>query len=215
MMSVIVTRSPTELSCDRRILQCTQLFLQAIDIYHHLFAQTCGRSRLSVCLCQHRHLFPLLRIVVQLFDEFLDHRIVHLFQCLLDAQGYAGVVDVLGCQAEVDEFLGLSGKAAEHRNFLLDEVFDGLDVVVSDLFDVLHTLSVLLREVTIDVAEGFKQAMVEILQLWQWQFTQGDEVLYLHANTIANQRILRKISCQFLCLFSVAAIYRRDGCQHV
>ena len=74
----------------------------------------------------------------------------------------------------------------------LDEVLHGLDVVVGHLLNILHALSVLLSKVAVDVAEGFKQVMVEILQLGQRQFTQRYEVLYLHTNTIANQSILRK-----------------------
>ena len=46
-------------------------------------------------LSQHGHVLPLLSIVVQLLNELLNHRIVHLLQRLLDAQGHTGIVDIL------------------------------------------------------------------------------------------------------------------------
>ena len=95
MVGIIVTSSATKLSSDGGILQSTELFFQTIHKNHHLLTQTCGRGRLSVGLGKHRNVLPLLSIVVELFDEFLDHWIVYLLQSLLDAQGNTGIVDIL------------------------------------------------------------------------------------------------------------------------
>ena len=152
VVGIIVTCSTTELCGNRRVLQCTQLFFQAIHEYHNLFTQTGGGGRLTVCLGQHRDVLPLLGIVVQLLDEFLHHRIVHLFQSLFNRKRYTGVVDVLRSQSEVDKLFGLSGKTTERTDFFLDEVLYGLHVVIRGLLYLLHAGSILLREVTIDVA---------------------------------------------------------------
>ena len=67
----------------------------------------------------------------------------------------------------MNELLGLGGEAAEHVNLLLDEVFHGLHVVVGHRIDVLHALCILLGKPAVDVAQRFKQAVVEAFQLWQ------------------------------------------------
>ena len=152
MVGIVVTCSTTELSSNRRVLQCTQLFFQTIHEYHDFLTQTGGGGRLSVGLGQHRNVFPLFGIIIQLLDEFLHHRIVHLFQSLFNRKRYTGVVDVLRSQSEVDKFFGIGGEAANHINLFLDEVLYGLHVVIRGLLYLLHAGSILLREVTIDVA---------------------------------------------------------------
>ena len=56
-------------------------------------------------LSEHRDVLPLLGIVVELFYQFLQERVIDILQGFLDAQGDAGVVDVLRGQSEVDELL--------------------------------------------------------------------------------------------------------------
>ena len=214
MVSIIVTRSATKLSGNRRILQSAQLLFQTIDINHDFLAQTSRRSRLSVGLGQHGHILPLLSIVVQLLYQFFHHRIVHLLQCLLDRKRYAGIVDVLWCQAKVDELLVFL-KVANLIQLFLDKILYGLHVVVGRFLYLLHTGSILLCEVTIDISKRFKQVMVKILQLRQREFTKRDEILDLHTYSVANQSILWKISCQFFCLVPVTSVNRRYGGQCV
>ena len=95
----------------------------------------------------------------------------------------------------MDELLGLYGEAVQCVNLLLDEILHSLHVVVGNLLDILHALGILLCEVAIDVAQGLKEVVVYHLQLGQWQFTKGNEILDFYAHTIAYQCILRKVSC--------------------
>ena len=222
MVSVIVTCCATKLSGDGSIFQTTQLFLQTPDINHNLLTQTCGWGGLSVGLCQHGHILPLLSIVIELLDEFLNHWIVHLLQSFLDAQRNAGVVDILWSQSKVDELLGLYRETAESTvgavfasgiYLLLDEILHSFYVVVGHFFDILHALGILLSEVTIDVAQGLKEVAVYCCQLRQRQFAKGNEILDFYAHTIAYQCILGKVSWQRFGFASVTAIDRRNGGQ--
>ena len=167
-----------------------------------------------MCLGQHGHVLPLLRIVVELLDEFLDHRAVDLFQGLLDREGYAGVVDVLRGQSEMDELLVLV-EASKPVEFLLDEIFHGLHVVVGGLLDFLDACGVCFREVAVDVAERVEAAVVEVLQLRQRQLAERDEVFNLHAHPVTDEGILREIFCQQPGLVPVSPVDRRDGGQCV
>ena len=166
MMGVEVARGTTELSRHRCLLQGAQLLFQSIDIDHHLLSQSGRRSRLSMCLGEHRYHFPFFSVIMELFYQFLNQRIIDFLQCLLYGEGNRGVIDILGSQAKVDELLVLV-KTSNLVEFFLDEVLDSLDVVVGHLLDVLHTLSLGRGEVAIDVAKPLKQAMVEIFQLRQ------------------------------------------------
>ena len=56
-----------------------------------------------MCLSQHGHVLPLFGIVVQLFYQLFYQRVIDLLQGFLDGKGNAGVIDILGSEAEVDE----------------------------------------------------------------------------------------------------------------
>ena len=152
---------------------------------------------------------------MELLYQLLYQRVVDLFERLLDGEGHAGVVDILRGETEVYELFGLSGKTAERTDFLLNEILDSLDVVVGHLLDVLHTLGVLDRELTIDVTQGFKQAVVEILKLGKRELAERNKVFDFYTHTITYQGVFREIVCQSIGLTTIAAINRRDGCQYI
>ena len=162
VMRIVVARRTTKLGCNLAGLQLVQLLRQTIDIHHHLLTQTCGRSGLSVCLGQHWDILPLIGILLKLSDEFLHLWIVHLVECILNAEWHRRIVDILTGQAKMNEFLVIF-KVANFVEFLLDEVLHSLHVVIGHLLDVLHTLRISLREVAIDVAQTFEEALVEAL----------------------------------------------------
>ena len=105
MVGIEVARSPTELRGDGGVLQRTELFLETIDIDHDLLTQTCRRCRLSVGLGEHGNILPSLGIVMELLNQFLEQGDVDIRQGLFDRERDGGVVDVLGCQAKMNEFL--------------------------------------------------------------------------------------------------------------
>ena len=64
----------------------------------------------------------------------------------------------------MDEFL-VGIQSSDLVEALFDKILHGLDVVVSDLLNVLDTLSALLVEMAIDVAQTFEKVMIEVFQL--------------------------------------------------
>ena len=159
-MGVEIAGCATELGCHPTCLELVELTLQTIREHTDLLAQTGGRSRLAVGAGQHGNVFPLLGVGVQLVDQFLKHGDVHLLQRLAKHQGKRGVVDVLGGQSEMDELL-VGVQSAYGIEFFLDEILDGLHVMVGDTLDVLHTGSVLLREILIDFSQRGKDIAVQ------------------------------------------------------
>ena len=139
-------------------------------------------------LGQHGHVGPLLGQGPELVDELLQLGIVDILERLLEREGHAGVVDVLRGEAEVDELLEVV-ESAYLVEFLLDEVFHRLHVVVGHLLDVLHALGLLLSEVAVDVAQAFEQLVVEPHQLGQGKLAQRDEVFYLHSHAVTDEGI--------------------------
>ena len=159
-------------------------------------------------LCKHRHVLPFVSIILQLLDEFFDHRVVNLVECILDCQGYTCVVDVLTGQTEVDELLVLL-EIANLIEFFLDEVLHGFHVVVGYLLDVLHSLCVSLGEVGIYLAQGGEEVLVEGLQLRQRKFAKCNEIFNLHLYAVFYQRVFGEVVCKIFCLAMITAIDRR------
>ena len=206
-MGVEVACCSAELGSDGACLKHFQLTAQSVYEDLYFLAEACGACGLTVGLCQHRHLRPFLGILVQLADEFLNLRIVHLVQCVLDAQGHTCVVDILACESEMDE-LFVCVESANGIELFLDEIFNCLDVVVGYLLNVLDTLCVICGEILVDLAQAFEQLCGERCQLGQGQLAQGDEIFDLNTYTVADECILGKIFYQRLCLASVTTINR-------
>ena len=83
MVSVVVACGAAKLGCHLTSLELCELLCEAIYKHHDLLAQTCGRGRLSVGLCQHGHVLPLVSILLQLCYQLLHQRAVHVLQRLL------------------------------------------------------------------------------------------------------------------------------------
>ena len=226
MMRIVVACRPTELSRQLTSLQRLQLLRQTIHIHHHLLTQTGRRCRLSVRLCQHRNVLPCIRILLQLRNQFLYHRIVDLLERFLDGKRHARIVDVLARQAKVDELLearqtshaslasltsstSLARPTCHLINLLLDEILHGLHVVVRHLLDVLHALCISLGEVLIDGTQ-FRCHTLYIKQLEERG--QGNEILNLYPHTVSDQGILREIRSKAVGLSPVSAVDRRHCC---
>ena len=105
VVGVVVACGTAKLGCHLASLQLVQLLGQTIDIHHHLLAQTSGRSGLSMCLCQHGDVFPLISILFELCNEFLHLRVIDFCQRLLDGERHRCIVDVLTGQSKVNKFL--------------------------------------------------------------------------------------------------------------
>ena len=113
----------------------------------------------------------------------------------------------------MDELL-ISLQSANGIELLLDEVFDGLDVVVGHSLYVFDALRILLREITVEVAEPVV-ADRESLQLRQGQMNEGNEILHLYADAIADEGVFGEVCSQCGSLASVSSVDGRHGSQHV
>ena len=78
-------------------------------------------------------------------------------------------------------------------HFLLDDVLDGLYVVVRHRLDLLNAFGVGRRKIGVQRAQGGEFRAVDAGQLRQRQFAQGDEVLHFDADAVADEGLLRKI----------------------
>ena len=189
VMSVVVARSATELHRHLACLQLVELFCKTIYEHHDFLTKSCRRRRLTVCLCKHRYVLPLLGVGIELGDEFLYGRIIHVFERLLDGKRHAGVVDVLRSESEMDEFL-IGIQSAYLVEFLLNEIFHSLDVMIGHSLDILYALCTRLVEVGVDASQPCEQRMIERCQLRQRELAQGYEILYFHAHSVADECIL-------------------------
>ncbi len=102
---------------------------------------------------------------------------------------------------------------------VLDEIFNGLDIVVGDFLDVLHFLGVFRSHRLIEPAQAGEQliaghscAFSEVRKLGQRNPAQGDEIFNLHADTVADQGELAEILSQ-RCGFGSIATIDRGHCQ--
>ena len=160
VVGIVVASSTTKLGSDLAGFQRIELFCETIDIHHDFLTQTSRRSWLSVSLCQHWNILPLISIGLQLSNEFLYLRIVHLFQRLLHRERYTGIVDILRCKTEMDKFL-ISIQASDLIKFFLNKILDCLHIVIGYFFNILHTLCLVLIKITIDVTQTIKKSMVK------------------------------------------------------
>ena len=100
-------------------------------------------------------------------------------------------------------------------HLLLEDVLDGLDVVVGDRLNLLHALDVGRREVAVEGAQRVELRVVNLRKLRQRKLAQRDEVLHLDADAVPDECLLRKIIGQFFRYITVAAVDGRNGSEFV
>ena len=208
-MGVEVARGASELGRNGDVVQHGQLPFEPLDEDHELLAEGRGRSGLPVRACQHRHAAPLLGESRQTVADLLRGGVVDACEGLLERERDGRVVDVLRREAEVYEFLVCGQSQRVH--LLLDDVFDGLDVVVRHRLDLLDALRVGFREVRVERAQGFGLRPVDARELRQRELAQGDEILHFDADAVADQCLFRKIIGEFFRFVPVAPVYGRNG----
>ena len=209
VVGVEVARGASELGRHGQGFQGVELALQAADEHHYLLAQASGRGRLPVGLGQHRDVFPLVGIAAQAVYHLLHFGAVDVGKGLAQRQGHRRVVDVLRRQSEVNELLVC--RQAQAVELLLQEVFDGLDVVVGHRFDVFDALRLGAVEVGVYLAQALEAAVVDALELGQRQLAERYEVFYLDPHAVADQCVFRKVVSKFVDLGAIAAVDGRDG----
>ena len=217
LVGVHVTGRATELGRPGKERELPQLLLKTGDEHLELLAEPCRSGRLTMRPGEHRDILPSLNIGCQNGDHLFQSGNIFILKSLLEHQRLGRVVDVLRGQPEVDELLPAG--YSKSLEILLDEVFNGFDIVVGDLLDVLHLPGVFRSHRLIkhtqtgeEFIAGQPRAFAEVRELGQRNFAQGDEIFHLHAYTVANQGELAEILSQ-RCGFGSIATIDRGHCQ--
>ena len=109
-------------------------------------------GRLAVSLGEHGDILPGLDIGGKDGDYLVECGKIFILKGFLQHQRLRGVVDVLRGEAEMDELLPAG--YSKSLEILLDEIFNGLDIVVGDLLDVLYLLGVFRSHRLIEPAQA-------------------------------------------------------------
>ena len=96
---------------------------------------------------------------------------------------------------------------------LLEEIFDGLHVVVGRGLDRLDALGVGQAEIAVEAAQGLPCGRIDPLELGERQLAQGDEIFDLHADAVADQCVLGKIIGELPRCIAVATVNGGYGFQ--
>ena len=182
MVCIEVARGTAELGSNGQRLQEVQLLLKTIGKYLYLLTQAGGRCRLAMRLCQHRDVFPLLGIGLQLGNKLFQQGIIDLCQRFLHGERHGRIVDVLRRQSEMDELL-VGHPFGFFVELFFQEILYGLDVVIGDSLKLLHAAGIVLRELLpdeTDVKRFFRKK----------QSHECREVLTLHTHPITDESIL-------------------------
>ena len=113
-------------------------------------------------LGQHGNVFPFDSIVVKLFYQFFQQRIVDLFKRLFYRKRYTGIINILGGKAKMNK-LFICIKTANLIKLFLNIILYGLHIMICDFLDVFHTLSILRSQCTVNVAKPFKKRVIKTL----------------------------------------------------
>ena len=209
-VGVVVAHGAVHLAQDGHAGDAGACLLHALHDVGDFLAQGGGRCRLAVGARQHGQGGVLMRHAAQGVDDGVDGRQDDLFTAALEHEAVRGVVDVLGGAGEVDELAGGSqfgviGHAA------LQEVLDGLHVVVGGALEGLDGLGVGAAEVLHDGFQALAGSRAEGLQFGQAGIGQGNEPGHFHLHTVAHEGGLGPVGAQRRDLGGVAAIQGRQG----
>ena len=130
-----------------------------------------------------------------------------------EAQRDRCVVDVLGGESEVYEFL-VAWRNPHGIEPSLYVVFHCLDIMICGFFYLLDLCGFVFRHVLVDAAEGVEEAPVKAFELWQGKFAEGDEILYLNSYPVSYEGKFGIIRGQVAYLPVVSSVYWGNRCKH-
>ena len=105
MVGVEISGGAAELTAYGHGLERVGLGAQTIGEHSQLLAQTGGAGRLSVGLGEHGNVGPFVGLCLEVGNETLEFGQIDFEHRLAYRHGHGGVVDVLGCEAEMNELL--------------------------------------------------------------------------------------------------------------
>ena len=86
----------------------------------------------------------------------------------------------------MDEFL-IVLHTTQLIKLFFQEILHSLHIMVRHALNILDALCVGFGEVTVNVSQGFENALIHPFQLRQRQLTQRDKVFYFNLYTVFNQ----------------------------
>jgi hypothetical protein len=149
-----------------------------------------------MCASKHWNIQPFQGLFLQGFQDLgIQGGEIAVKQSLFDCKRNCGVVDVLGRQSKMDKLQIVEDifETLFVLESVLDEVLDGLDIMLGLFFLVLDIASILLTKVLIQGSQGFFLGFIQLIQIGKPCVHQGDEILHFHLNSIPNIGRLREI----------------------
>src|SRR5574344_1944941 len=98
---------------------------------------------------------------------------------------------------------------------VFEGIFHCFHVVIGGFFYFFDFESIVVGKVFIDGAQLRIERFIKVVQLWQWQFAEGNEVFNFNFHAIANQRSFREVSGQRFNFAAIAAVNGGNGIQGV
>ena len=152
MVCIIISGCTAEFSSYRASLQSSQLTFQAINKNHNFLSQASWRCRLTVSFGKHRNGFPFSSIRLQLRNQFFNQRIINLLQCFLDRKRDRCIVNILRSQSKMNKLFVLF-QSTQLIKLFFQEILYGFHIMVSHTFNILDTLRIGFRKITVDIAQ--------------------------------------------------------------
>mmetsp|Transcript_7277 Transcript_7277/g.17738 ORF Transcript_7277/g.17738 Transcript_7277/m.17738 type:complete len:294 (+) Transcript_7277:491-1372(+) len=151
-VGVVVADGAGELPADPDLAELLALHSEPVDEVRDLLTHRRRRGWLPVGPAEHRDAGVAMRHRPHVPDQGVHPRKDHLVPGLAEHERVGEVVDVLAGAGEVQE-LGDGPQLLAVLDPLLQEVFDGLHVVLGHALDLLHALAVREAELPVDVVE--------------------------------------------------------------
>ena len=212
-MGIVVADRTVDLAEQGNFRDLFFLALQSCDDIRHLLADGRWRSRLSMGTREHRKGGVLMRHCTDCIDYLLQFGQKHTVAAVTQHECMAEVVDIFRGTGEMDEFidgleLGSSG------DFLLEKIFDRLDVVIGGALDLFYAFCVTGSEVADDLFQLLVRLRAEGRNFDDLRI--GSKCLEpadLDNHPVANESVFTENLPEGFRLAAVASIDRGDGCE--
>ena len=144
-------------------------------------------------------------------DHFDELRTVCVAYGIGNRHRHCGIVDILRCESEMNEFL--VGLQAERIETFFQEIFYCFDVMIGYAFDLLDASGVIDCEILIDISQRYEHVMIHCSERAQRYLAEGYKIFYLYLYAITYQGIFRKVFIKAFAFVAIATVDRGNGCK--
>ena len=142
-------------------------------------------------MSHHRNGFPFLGTCIKHVEDLFKHWKVNFCKGIPCSHGESRVIHILGGQAEMNKS-GILRKP-ELLKFFFQEIFNGFDIMVGFLFNLLDPDHISFAELSGDLPQFRENVLADAAELGQWYFAKCDKILDLSYNTVLNDSSFRKV----------------------